>query len=454
MLIKSGRLSEQESKLSRRSVLRGFVGASAVSVPLPLLNCFLSDSGAALAATGQALPVRFGTWFWGLGMNRRVFVPKKIGADFDFPAEISVLEPLRRHLNLFTGFSVPIDGNPNLCHYSGWVALRCGATPKSRSDLPGESLDNPIAEAIGGRTPFRMINVAATGNPRDSYSFRNSDSVNPPEISAVDLYQKMFTKVSPEAGAAADPRMLLRRSVLSGVAEDARSLSRQLGAEDRSKLDQFLTSVRELETRLEWQLAPADVSGVCPKAPGEPNSVGVGLDYRLVESRHAAMADLLVLALACNKTSVFNVLYSNSASLITREGLDSVHHNITHEELYDPKQGIQLQSSWFLRESFKAFAYFIGALARQTEGAGSLIDNVLVYAHSDNEDAKTHVLNGTPMFTVGRAGGRLRTGLHIDGGGDVATRLGYTVQRVMGLPVAEWGVGSLRTNREITEILV
>jgi len=174
----------------------------------------------------------------------------------------------------------------------------------------------------------------------------------------------------------------------------------------------------------------------------------------LVESRHTAMADLLVLALACNKTSVFNVLYSNSASLITREGLDSVHHNITHEELYDPKQGIQLQSSWFLRESFKAFAYFIGALARQTEGAGSLIDNVLVYAHSDNEDAKTHVLNGTPMFTVGRAGGRLRTGLHIDGGGDVATRLGYTVQRVMGLPVAEWGVGSLRTNREITEILV
>ena len=203
MLIKSGRLSEQESKLSRRSVLRGFVGASAVSVPLPLLNCFLSDSGAALAATGQALPVRFGTWFWGLGMNRRVFVPKKIGADFDFPEEISVLEPLRRHLNLFTGFSVPIDGNPNLCHYSGWVALRCGATPKSRSDLPGESLDNPIAEAIGGRTPFRMINVAATGNPRDSYSFRNSDSVNPPEISAVDLYQKMFTKVSAAAPASA-----------------------------------------------------------------------------------------------------------------------------------------------------------------------------------------------------------------------------------------------------------
>lgn len=453
MLIKSGRLSAQEARLSRRQVLRGAVGATAISIPLPLLSCFLSESGTAMAATGEALPVRFGTWFWGLGMNRRVFVPNRTGADFDFPEEIAVLEPLRRHLNLFTGYSVPIDGNPNLCHYSGWVALRCGATPKSRSDLPGESLDNPIARAIGGGTPFRMINLAATGNPRDSYSFRNSDSVNPPEISAVDLYQKLFTMGVPATEGSADSRMLLRRSVLSGVAEDARALSRALGADDRARLDQFMSAVRELETRLELQLAPAAVPGTCPKMRDQPDGVGVGLDHRLVETRHQAMTDLLVMALACNKTRVFNMLYSNSASLITREGLDSVHHNITHEELFDPKQGIQLQSSWFLREAFKSFAYFVEALAKQPEGAGSLIDNVLVYAHSDNEDAKTHVLNGTPMFTVGKAGGRLRTGLHIDGGGDVATRLGYTVQRVMGLPVGEWGTASLQTSREITEIL-
>lgn len=454
MLIKSGRLSAQESRLSRRQVLRGAVGATSVAIQLPLLGYLLSESGTAMAATGQVLPLRFGTWFWGLGMNRRVFVPRVTGADFDFPEEISVLEPLRRHLNLFTGFSVPIDGNPNLCHYSGWVALRCGATPKSRGDLPGESLDNPIARAVGGGTPFRMINLAATGNPRDSYSFRDSDSVNPPEISAVDLYQKLFTTgLGSSDGSTTDSKTLLRRSVLSGVMDDARSLSRSVGAEDRARLDQFLTSIRELENRLELQLAPAEVPASCPKAPEQPEGVGVGLDYRLVESRHTAMADLLVLALACNKTRVFNMLYSNSASLITRQGLDSVHHNITHEELFDPKQGIQVQSSWFLREAFKSFAYFVAALAKQPEGAGSLIDNVLVYAHSDNEDAKTHVLNGTPMFTVGKAGGRLRTGLHVDGRGDVATRLGYTVQRVMGLPVAEWGSGSLQTSREITEIL-
>jgi hypothetical protein len=161
----------------------------------------------------------------------------------------------------------------------------------------------------------------------------------------------------------------------------------------------------------------------------------------------------LVMALACNQTKVFNLLYSNSASSLTRAGYPDPHHNITHEELIDDERGMQVQSSWFLREAFKAFAYFVEALERQPEGDGSLLDHTLVYAHSDNESAKTHVLDGTPMFTAGRGNGRLLTGLHIDGQGDVATRLGYTVQRAMGLTIGEWGGASLRTSREISEIL-
>jgi hypothetical protein len=152
----------------RRRILRGLIQGGLVSVALPLLDCFLDDNGTALAATGQSVPVRFGTWFWGLGMNPRVFVPKKTGADFDLPEEIASLRDVQKHINLFTNFTVPIDTNPNLCHYSGWVAMRCGATPKSRTDLPGESLDLPIARSIGNQTPFRLLNMAATGNPRSS----------------------------------------------------------------------------------------------------------------------------------------------------------------------------------------------------------------------------------------------------------------------------------------------
>ena len=120
----------------------------------------------------------------------------------------------------------------------------------------------------------------------------------------------------------------------------------------------------------------------------------------------------------------------------------------------DEHLGYQVRSSWFLRESMKSFAYLIRTLAGQPEGDGSLLDHSLIYAHSDTEFAKTHNIDGSPMFTVGRANGRLKTGLHIDGKGEIATRLGYTVQRVMGLPIDEWGIASLRTSREIGEILV
>ncbi len=441
---------------SRRRVLLGMLNGSAVAVALPLLDCFLNESGSAIASTNAPLPTRFGTWFWGLGMNKTAFIPQKVGADFDLPDEIAGLADIKQHLNLFTRFSIPTDGNPNLCHYSGWVALRCGATPGGRSDLPGESLDLPIARAIGGGTPFRMLNFAATGNPRDSYSFHGSNATNPPEISAVEVYGKLFGTgfADPNsADFAPDPATMMRKSVLSGVLEETKDLSKNLGAEDKTRLDRHFTAVRELEGRLELQLEKPPPAPGCRIPTQIPEEIPAGLDVRFVEQRHKAMTDLLVMALACNQTKVFNMLYSNSASSLTREGLANVHHNITHEELIDDELGIQVESSRFLREAFKAFAYFVGSLASQPEGDGTLLDRMLVYAHSDNESAKTHELHGTPMFTVGRANGLLKTGLHIDGGGDVATRLGYTLQRLMGLSIGEWGAGSLRTSRVVSEIL-
>ncbi len=72
------------SAFSRRRILRGMLSGGAVTVGLPLLNCFLNGNGDALAS-GEKMPVRFGTWFWGLGMNTEIFVPKKTGTGFEFP---------------------------------------------------------------------------------------------------------------------------------------------------------------------------------------------------------------------------------------------------------------------------------------------------------------------------------------------------------------------------------
>src|SRR4051794_39216771 len=100
MKSKSSRLAD----LGRRRVLRGILNGGVVSVGLPLLNCFLNDSGTAYAS-GDPLPLRFGTWFWGLGMNSKIFVPKTVGARYDLPEELQALEPVRDQVNVYTNFN-------------------------------------------------------------------------------------------------------------------------------------------------------------------------------------------------------------------------------------------------------------------------------------------------------------------------------------------------------------
>ena len=405
MLIKS-------QSASRRRVLKGLTSGAAVTVSLPFLDIFLNESGAALAA-GAPLPSRFGTWFWGLGVDEAIFVPKKIGADYDLPAQMKPLEKVKQHVNVFTNFSVLTDGKPNLCHYTGWVALRCGGVPAGRGQLPGESLDMPIAEVIGGGTRFRTINLAATGVPRNSYSFRSAEAINPPEISAVEFYQKIFGPEFQDPNSPTftpDPAVMVRKSVLSEVREDSRSLERTLGAADRQRLDQYFTSIRELEQRLELQLQKPPPAPACVVPERVEKEMGVGVDVELVVARHQAMTDLLVMALACNQTKVFNMVYSDSGSSLTRKGSERTHHIITHEEPIDPDLGLQPKAAWFVDRSMEAWAYFVEALANMPEGDGSLLDHSLIYAHTDCEFAKVHSLGGVPMFTAGRLNGQVKTG--------------------------------------------
>jgi hypothetical protein len=100
------------------------------------------------------------------------------------------------------------------------------------------------------------------------------------------------------------------------------------------------------------------------------------------------------------------------------------------------------------------WAYYVQALSKIKEGDGTMLDNVLIYASTDQSFAKIHAIEGIPMFTAGRAQGRVKTGLHLDGAGTPGTRLGYTAMRLMGLDVPSWGDQSNHTSKEIGEILV
>lgn len=443
------------NRLSRRRFLRGTLNGAAVTVALPFLDTFLDGSGKAMAAGGD-IPLRFGTWSWGLGMSKDVFVPKKTGANFDLPEEIAALASVQEHINLYTNFNVYKDDAPNLCHHSGWVVLRSGIAPSSRPNRPGETIDVSIARKIGNATRFKSLSATATGDVRDSFSYEAGNSVNVPEWSPLRLYQRLFGDGFQDPNAASftpDPRVMVRKSALSAVQEDARKLNQSLGAEDRARLDQYFTGIRDLERRFDLQLTKPDPREACI-LPEMPTDLPSGLDADLVSKRHRIMTDLMLMAVACDQTRVFNMFYASAFSATTRPGYDKPHHTATHEEAVDPVLGYQPNTSWYTRRAMEEWAYFVNALASIREGDGTLLDNALIYATTDQSFAKIHAIDGIPMFSAGTAGGRVRTGLHIDGNGTPGCRLGYTAQQLMGLDIASWGDKSNNTSQAISEILV
>jgi hypothetical protein len=441
--------------MSRRRFLRGTLNGAAVSVALPFLDTFLDGNGKALAS-GAPLPMRFGTWSWGLGMNKEVFVPRKTGPNFDLPPEIAALAPVQQHINLYTNFNVFKDDAPNLCHHSGWVVLRSGIAPTSRPNRPGETIDVSIARKIGNETRFRSLSATATGDVRDSFSYEAGNSVNVPEWSPLRFYQRLFGANFQDPNAESftpDPRIMVRKSALSAVQEDAKKLNKTLGSEDKARLDQYFTGIRDLERRFDLQLSKPDPREACI-VPEMPADLPVGLDADLVSKRHRIMTDLMLMAVACDQTRVFNMFYAAAFSATTKPGYDKPHHTATHEEAVDPTLRYQPNVSWYTRRAMEEWSYYVQALANFREGDGSLLDNAFIYATTDQSFAKMHAIDGIPMFSAGNAGGRIKTGLHIDGGGSPGCRLGFTAQRLMGLDIASWGSKSNTTSQAISEILV
>jgi len=426
-----------------------------VTLSLPLLNCFLNENGTALA-NGAPLPVRFGTWFWGLGMNARIFVPSTVGPGFELPEELAALAGVRQHINVYTNFNALRDSAPNLCHYSGWIILRTGSAPIGAEDRPGETIDVTIARVIGRMTRFQTITATANGDVRTSFSYENANSISASEASPINFYKQLFGTDYQDPNASTftpNPRIMARKSVLSGVLAETQQLSKMVGAEDRARLEQYYTDLRDLERQFDHQLSKPEPIAACHPVTAPTEDPRTTVDSEVVALRHRMMTDLMVMAVACDQTRVFNMAYSAAFASTIKAGYEKPHHTCTHEEPVDQALGYQPTASWFLRRSMESWAYFVEAFSKVKEGDGTLLDNVLIYSTTDTAWARIHSLDGIPMFTAGRAGGRLKTGLHIDGAGATAARLGYTVLKVMGVDTPSWGTKSNNTSKELAEIL-
>jgi hypothetical protein len=439
----------------RRRMLKGMLGASAVSVGLPILDAMLNENGNAFAATGKELPTRFCTWFWGLGVGEGEWQPKTAGTDWEMPRQFRAMKPLQKKVNLYSGGQVLLEGGSNTTHFTGVQGLMTGTVSGSASNYY-RSLDTIIGDAISQGTRFRSIEVACNGDAKATWSARETGGRQPAEVSPLALYARIFGPEFKDPNAAdfvPDPQVMVRKSALSAVSDQRQRLMSAVGASDRAKLDNYFTSLRSLEQKLEIQLQKPEPLPACVK-PGQPEDKQVVATLATDAMRaHDIFAALLAHALACGQTRVTNLCVTQGMSGLRREGDSTSHHSYTHEEPVDPVLGYQVKCDWFQSTMLEGMYTFAKTLDSIQEGDKTLLDRSLVFAFTDHGAPRLHSVRNYPVLTIGSANGRMKTGIHVAARGDLVTRVGFTAMQAMGVGLGEWGTGGNRVTRPYTEVL-
>lgn len=448
-------------KTSRRQMLRSLMGGGVVSLALPFLDCFLNANGTALAS-GAPMPVRFGTWYWGMGHTPKRAVAEKQSTSpgIEFLEETASLIPHKDKMTYFGNFNMPLDGRSNYTHHSGWVVVRTGSAPEAAGAIPAPTLDLLIGDVIGEGTRFRNLDVTSVGIARENYSARNTYHRAGAEVDPVALFDRIYGPEFADPNKVdfrPDPAVALRKSVLSAFTEETRDFVKTLGATDRQRLDEYFTSIREVENQLALQLQKPEPNEACvvPQSPREQKEdeyIRVREMDSVVET-HKVMAKILAMAVACNQTKIFNLVFTDNFANVRRVGETYTHHLLTHEEAIDSEIGYQPLTYWFNKSAMDGLATYIDILDGIPEGDGTLLDNCLVMATTETNYARLHTIDGVPAYLIGGAGGRVKQGMYVAGGGDPITRVGLTTMQAMGVPVQTWGTKSLETSKPITEIL-
>ena len=435
-----------KTTMNRRTLLRGMLGGAAVTLALPPLEAMFDGNGKA-HADGTTKPNRFGLWFWGNGIRTEQWIPQGTGNTWVAGAALAPLVGVRDWLHVLTGMEIKSSTYP---HHGGMAGIMTGdvyqqvGTTRDTivSTFARPSMDQIAAAALGGMTPYRSLELGITkktgtdeGTTFEVLSHNGPNNVNQPERNPRALFTRLFgAPPSPQVDAA-------RRSVLDAVSEQTRALQARVGKHDRVRLDQHLDSVRTLEQRL---AAPRPACMV-PAMPNDPATI--------VEANRL-LSDLLVMALACDLTRVFSVMFTQAGSGIVlsmpevgaTNGLHSHCHNDSN-----PQTVVQ-RSVVF---TMKQLAYLLTKMRDTPEGDGNILDNSVVFATSELGDQYPgHSVEEFPILIAGKGGGRLRGNWHYRSTTGRSTSAAvYTALRAAGVPLPNgFGTGAGHATAGIAEL--
>jgi hypothetical protein len=371
--------------LSRRTLLR----AAGATVGLPLLDAMIPASVRAAASGAPVSPRRLVAIQTNMGILPQYFFPGTSGADYALTPYLEKLAAHRGRMTVFSGVSHPdMTGG----HAAEKTFLTGTPHPERGGFRNGVSLDQLAAEHVGGETRFPSLTLAMTNEGGKTLSYTRSGAPIPPDLSPRKLFEKLFVQGRPEETAANVEALRQGRSLLDFVGGQSRRLQRDLSAGDRQRLDQYFTSVRELEQRLHaaeaWEHRPKPV--VSARAPEDVE------DPMEFVRRTALMLEVVKLALETDSTRLVTLFIDTT-----------VIHNITHHG-NRPETLAELKAHE--EGQFGALGGFLDQLAASPDGDPSLLDQTMVLYGTCMGSANSHSNVNLPTLL---AGGGFRHGRHL-----------------------------------------
>lgn len=381
--------------LSRRTFLR----ATGVGLALPLLESLLPAVGRAASAAAEP-PRRMMFINFGLGFYGPDFFPGQTGADYELTPYLAHFADLRDQFTVFSGLSHPEVGG---LHASEMSFLTSAPHPGSPSYRNSISLDQFVLEQTGAQTRHPFL---AFGTHGGSLSWTRNGVRIPADSDPAAVFRRLFMQGTPQEIRQQERRMKEGHSILDSIRAETAALQRRVTSRDRERLDQYLTAVRDVETRLhnekQWSLQPK------PKLEGpDADPPGPLPDASDVIARAGMILRLAHLALQTDSTRLITFSVDLDGGVPPIPGVHETRHNVSHHG-QNPDKIEQLRK--IEHAELDLMNQFLKQLRATSETEGSLLDRTQILVGSNLGNASNHDTRNLPVLLFG---GGFKHGRHL-----------------------------------------
>ncbi|MEI8379025.1 MAG: DUF1552 domain-containing protein [Planctomycetota bacterium] len=376
---------------------RSFLRSAGIALALPLLDRFqaLTDAGEGKSQ----VPQRMICVCTPLGLHPANFFPAQAGKDYTLTPYLELLKDFRDDFTVISGLS-HAGMSPGFAHQAS-VSFLTGVPGAGRPGFRNAiSLDQFAADHIGSQTRFPSLTLSGEGA---GLSWTRTGALVPAATSPSRVFARLFLEGRADEVQSQVRRLEDGRSILDDVRDQANTLRSDLGSDDREKLDEYLTSVRELEQRLvkdeRWAKTPKPKVTVAP-----PQDIPNAAD---LIGRTRLLFDLTHLALQTDSTRLVTIMLAGSTYAPPIPGVTLGHHDLSHHGK-DPGKLEQLRI--VETETMKTLRELLGKLNQTKEGDDRLLDRTMVFLGSNLGDGSSHSVKNLPVLL---AGGGFRHGQHL-----------------------------------------